>query len=367
MRRVFILGGGQLQLDLILEAKKMFFYTIVLDKDSNCPAKKWCDEFLQIDFTDKEEVLQKAKEYSIDMILTSAKESANLSACYVGEKLGLNTNSYQTALNTTDKSLMKKILIDNNIKTAPYTHLTSKNLKEWDTFPYLIKPADNSAGRGVSYGISQEGLKCSYDKAKKYSKGKKVLIEQYIDGTQYSVETISSHKEHQILAINEEQINKSPIIIEKSHSIPANISPELQEEIEQLTFKLLDIFDIHYGAAHIEFKVTDKGEIYVIELASRTGAAKSELINFAYGTSYSQLLILASLDALENIRHTLRKSITCKFIIDYETYKEYQQLKEEKRYLLFEPMQISKVDKDFQAYHLGESKGYYFILNKERR
>ena len=40
MRKIFILGGSQLQMDLILEAKKMFFYTIVLDGDKNCIGSK---------------------------------------------------------------------------------------------------------------------------------------------------------------------------------------------------------------------------------------------------------------------------------------------------------------------------------------
>ena len=60
MRKIFILGGSSLQLDLILEAKKMFFYTIVLDMDKNCIGSKWCDEFLHIDISNKELVFEKA-------------------------------------------------------------------------------------------------------------------------------------------------------------------------------------------------------------------------------------------------------------------------------------------------------------------
>ena len=118
MRKIFILGGSDLQLDLILEAKKMFFYTIVLDMNAECIGAKWCDEFLHINIANKELVLKKAKEYKIDVILTSATELGNITACYVGEKLKLNTNSYQTALNTTDKTLMKKILLRQDIATA---------------------------------------------------------------------------------------------------------------------------------------------------------------------------------------------------------------------------------------------------------
>ena len=111
MNKIFILGGSILQLDLILEAKKMFFYTIVLDMDENCIGASWSDEFLHINIADKETVLKKAREYNIDVILTSATEIGNVTACWVGERLGLKTNSYQTSLNTTDKKRMKEILL----------------------------------------------------------------------------------------------------------------------------------------------------------------------------------------------------------------------------------------------------------------
>ena len=54
-------------MDLILEAKKMFFYTIVLDGAKNCIGSKCCDEFIHFDFSNKELVLKKTLEYITDL------------------------------------------------------------------------------------------------------------------------------------------------------------------------------------------------------------------------------------------------------------------------------------------------------------
>lgn len=362
MRKIFILGGSNLQLDLILEAKKMFFYTIVLDMDENCIGKKWCDEFLPINIADKEAVLQKAKEYKIDVILTSATELGNVTACFVGEKLGLNTNSYETALNTTNKILMKKILQNANIKNAVFDVVDETLATSWNQFPCIVKPSDSSAGRGLSYCVNKDELPDAFKKAMRYATDKKILIEEYIEGVQYSCETVSSKSKHQIVAINSEYIHPLPHIMEVSHTIPAHIDNATKEQIKDIIPKILDGFNILYGASHIELRVTPNHEIYVIEIASRVGGMRSEMINFAYGINYSQLLLLSSLNNLTDLRYSRKEETICNFIINYEAYLKYKQLKGDSNYILFEPFKIPEVSKDFIAEHIGESKGYYFIL-----
>lgn len=362
MKKIFILGGSSLQLDLILEAKKMFFYTIVLDMEKECVGAKWCDEFLHINIADKEAVLNKAREYNIDVILTSATELGNITACYVGEKLGLHTNSYETALNTTNKIFMKEVLIKNNIQTAPYLVVTHQQEILWDTFPCIVKPADSSAGRGLSYCTHKDSFTKALKKGFQYSTSKELLIEEYIEGEQLSIETISCNGLHQIVAINREFINDLPNIMETSHILPAQIETQREKNLQLLVPKILDSFGIKYGACHIEVKIKPNGGIYIIELASRTGGMRSEMINLALGVNYSGLLLLASLNNLSEVRSSRNRKVRCNFILNYKTYEEYLALKNNPNFLLFEPFEIPIIEKDFQAEHIGESKGYYFIL-----
>tara|TARA_R110002033_G_scaffold9971_3_gene32731 strand:- start:2070 stop:3179 length:1110 start_codon:yes stop_codon:yes gene_type:complete len=368
MRKLFILGGSALQLDLILEAKKLFFYVIVLDMDETCIGKNWCDEFLHIDICDKEAVLKKAIEYKIDAILTSATELGNITACYVGEKLELNTNNYECALNTTNKMKMKEILKKHNIKTANYKYFEKEDLIDWKNFPCIVKPVDSSGGRGVYFCHNEEELANNYLKTLCFSRTKKVLVEEYIKGEQFSCETISVNGKHQLITITKEYIRDIPNIVETHQQIPANITEELNNKIEKLVDKILEIFEIKFGAGHIEIRIDDNENIYVVELASRIGGWRTEMLNLAYGISFSQLLLFSSLGVFRQLNHNrpIYNAIV-KIILSFKDYEEYLNLKQNYPNKIFEPRVIKEVEEQFLAYNLVEAKGYYFILEEVKR
>ncbi|WP_199744213.1 acetyl-CoA carboxylase biotin carboxylase subunit family protein [Legionella sp. km772] len=366
MKNLFILGGSQLQMDLILEAKKLFFYTFVLDKNPECMGAKWCDEFLAIDIADKELVLKLAKKYNIAAIVTSATELGNITACYVGEKLGLYTNSYQTALNTTNKLKMKRIVNSINVKTAQYSLLDKDNKAlNWSSFPAVVKPTDSSGGRGLTYVTSETELDLAINKARAYATNEQILIEEYIDANQYSIETISCNGKHQILAVTHEHIRKPPDILEKAHMIPAHLDSAAKSTLEKLIPHILDAFQIKYGACHIELKHLDNNELYLIEIASRTGGMRSEMINLAYGISYSQLLLLAALNIESALDIKPIREVWCKFIINYSMYEEYLADSKNPDLILLQPQLIKVSSKNFQANNLHESAGYYYTIKKD--
>ena len=148
--------------------------------------------------------------------------------------------------------------------------------------------------------------------------------------------------------------------------MPAIIDDVIEKKIRKVVYKILDIFNIQFGAAHIELKVDSDGQIYIIELASRIGGMRIEMINLAFGISYSQLLILSSLNMLSQIIYPLKyKTVQCKFLVDYETYQEYLDFKKNQDYVIFEPFPIPIIEKNFVAEHIGLSMGYYWVLSKK--
>ncbi|MBZ7954740.1 ATP-grasp domain-containing protein, partial [Campylobacter sp. W0018] len=207
-KHFFIIGGGDLQADLVISAKKDFV-THVFDYNENCFCKDLADYFHPISIADKEKILELAIKFNIVGIATAATELGNLTACYIGEKLNLGTNSYECAKNTTDKSLMKKVFEKHNINHAKYFILKDeKDLEQITQFPIIIKPSDRSAGRGVVKVFDKENLKKRFYEAKDLSYNKIVLAEEVLKGKQFSIETISSHGKHQIVAITEEYLRE---------------------------------------------------------------------------------------------------------------------------------------------------------------
>jgi len=334
--------------------------------DQDCIGSKYCDKFLNIDIANRELVLREAKKNNIDLILTSATEPGNVTACYVGEELKLNTNSYQTALNTTNKKLMKELFVANDIPIAEYRVIQNESdLLGWDFFPCIVKPVDSSAGRGVTYCESMHDAVLAINKAKKYSNSEDILIERYIDGKQYSCESISCSGEHQFVAINEEFIKSPPYVMELGHTIPAPIDVKLEAHIKKISCQILDVFNIQFGASHIEMKVDSEGQIYIIEIASRTGGMRTEMINLASGISYSQLLILSSMNMLNKIPFSITwRSVQCRFLVDYEAYRKYLKFKQSEKYIVLEPFPIPKINEEFLAENIGQSKGYFWVLLK---
>ncbi|HID0730115.1 TPA: ATP-grasp domain-containing protein [Campylobacter jejuni] len=369
-KHFFIIGGGSLQADLVKTAKKEFI-THVFDHDENCFCKNLGDYFHLISIANKEQILKLAQEYKIVGIATAATELGNLTACYVGEKLNLGTNSYECAKNTTDKSLMKKIFEKYNIGHAKYFLLKDeKDLEQIKEFPVVIKPSDRSAGRGVVKISSKKDLLTSYKIAKELSYNKIVLAEEVLEGRQFSVETISSHSKHQIVAITEEYIREGEFaddFLEKQDLTPARLAHFEKISIKTEIFKTLEAFNIKFGACHIEIKVKKIKNNYktkIIEIATRMGGWRDALILFSKNINFNKLLIQTCLkQKLQNIEDKTQNYCLLKIVFTKKDYEFYKKIKFYKKHLIIDELFFIEDKENFIEYSssLIDAKGYYYL------
>ncbi|MFB1635856.1 ATP-grasp domain-containing protein [Campylobacter jejuni] len=364
-KHFFIIGGGDLQADLVLHAKKDFI-THVFDYNENCFCKDLADYFHPISIADKEKILELAIKFNIVGIATAATELGNLTVCYIGEKLNLGTNSYECAKNTTDKSLMKKVFERNNINHAKYFILKDeKDLEQIANFPVVVKPSDRSAGRGVVKVFDKENLKKYFYKAKDFSYNKIVLAEEVLKGRQFSVETISSHGKHQIIAITEEYLREGEFandFLETQQLIPARINHFEKQLIESEIIRVLNAFKINFGASHIEIKLHNN-IVKIIEIASRMGGWRDVLAYHSYGIDYLQLLIQSSLkQELKKVNTKAKNFCLVKMIFTKEDYEFYKKLKTLKPQMIVKERIYVKNDENFSySSSLMDSKGYYYL------
>ncbi|HEG1497290.1 TPA: ATP-grasp domain-containing protein [Campylobacter jejuni] len=367
-KHFFIIGGGDLQADLVLHAKKDFI-THVFDYNENCFCKDVADYFHPISIADKEKILELAIKFNIVGIATAATELGNLTVCYIGEKLNLGTNSYECAKNTTDKSLMKKVFERNNINHAKYFILKDeKDLEQIANFPVVVKPSDRSAGRGVVKVFDKENLKKYFYKAKDFSYNKIVLAEEVLKGRQFSVETISSHGKHQIIAITEEYLREGEFandFLETQQLIPARINHFEKQLIESEIIRVLNAFRINFGASHIEIKLHNN-IVKIIEIASRMGGWRDVLAYHSYGIDYLQLLIQSSLkQELKKINTKAENFCLVKMIFTKEDYLFYKKIKSlYPEFLIKEKIHFNNIENFDYSSSLMDSKGYYYIKMK---
>ena len=99
------------------------------------------------------------------------------------------------------------------------------------TYPLIVKPTDRSGSRGVTKIEGPDGLEAAIHKALEDSFEKKVMIEEFVEGKEYSVECISYEGIHVFLALTEKRTTGAPNFIEKGHLQPAEVTPALRNQI----------------------------------------------------------------------------------------------------------------------------------------
>jgi biotin carboxylase len=163
--------------------------------------------------------------------------------------------------------------------------------------PLIVKPTDRSGSRGICKISSMSELKAAIAGACKQSFEKKALIEEYIEGQEYSVECISWNGEHNFLATTKKFTTGAPNFIETAHMEPADLSESEIEKIKKIVFRALDALEIKYGASHSEIKINSGGEIKVIEIGGRMGGdcIGSDLVFLSTGIDFVKAVIQISL------------------------------------------------------------------------
>lgn len=124
----------------------------------------------------------------------------------------------------------------------------------------------------------EDAFSCSFEK--------KVIVEEWIEGKEYSCECLSWQGKHYCLAITEKYTTGAPEYVETGHLEPA-LLPDA-DKVRQEVFRVLDILEVKNGASHTEFKIDDSGRIRMIEVGSRMGGdcIGSDLVPLATGVDY---------------------------------------------------------------------------------
>ncbi|WP_298247494.1 ATP-grasp domain-containing protein [uncultured Christiangramia sp.] len=301
MKKIAILGASYLQLPLVQKAKELGYETHCFAWDNTeAVCKNVADYFYPISVLDKESILLECEKVQIDGIITIATDICIPTISFVAEKLDLIANSSESAYISTHKLEMKNAFLKNNIKTPKIISFSNagQGFTNQLKFPLIVKPTDRSGSRGVSKVNTQIELLNAIEIAKEVSIEKKVLVEEFVEGTEVSVESISWKGEHYILAITDKVTTGEPHFVELEHHQPSTLSESILGNIRDETLKALDALDIKFGASHSEFKITRKDEIFLIEVGARMGGdfIGSHLVELSTGYDYLAGVIGISLN-----------------------------------------------------------------------
>ena len=275
MKAILILGGSSRYVHAVKRAKALGLRTVVADRNPQCPAATVSDAFYPVDIVDRDAVLAVARAEQIAGVL-ALNDYGVPTAAVVAKELGLPGISPEVAANATSKLAMRKIWSEKQVPSARFSDVTCidkvKNAAKEIGYPIIVKPACSLGGgsRGVSLVTHERELPGAVVFAQEYYEDKTVLVEEYLVGSEYSVEVLVWRGTARILGIGENVKNPPPYRVNKKIVYPAEMEPEKLSESREAIESALIALGMTQGMAHVEFCMTKTGP-KLIEIGARCG------------------------------------------------------------------------------------------------
>lgn len=301
-KKILFLGGFPQMIDIIKTAGNMGIYTVVVDRDSNSPAKKIADKSYNVSTDKINDLVQICREEKIDGIFNGF-EDFNI---HVAEKLckilslSFYSNKKQLEM-VTNKNSFKNLCKKNSIEIIEQYDL--ENAIKENKYPYIVKPVDSYGSRGIFICFNEEELRKGYLNAVESSFSKKAIIERFIDsniGTEFFY-TIVNGNIHLTATADRYtvKLEKNTVPLPVAEVFPSKIQKNKKLEMDKKLKRLIKDLEIKNGLVLIQ-AINDKENIYPYEMAYRfTGEQHYQLVKEQKGINLAEMMIKYCLN--ENI------------------------------------------------------------------
>ena len=291
-KRLLVLAAGILQVPVIKKAKEMGVYVIAADGDPNAVGLKYADKAIVVNITSEEDVLKVAREEQIDGVIHPCSEVSMNVMGRLNDELGLSGITREQAIRATNKHLMREAFEKGNAP-SPISILTENAENAWyhlqNDFASdgILKPSRNSGSRGiakVTSNMDKDDFLKAYNVAFNESRDKSVLIEQFIEGPEFSVEIIVWNGEVNVLTVTDKKTTGAPHFVELGHNQPSCYSKKEVETLKAAAVAGVKALGVNNCACHAEAKLMD-GKAYLMEIGARLGGdfISTELTHLSTG------------------------------------------------------------------------------------
>ena len=313
-----IVGAGVLQLPAIQKAKSLGLDVAVIDIDPNAPGVCYADKFYEVSTNDISGILAAAENYHPDGIMTLATDMPIRSVASVAEKYKLYAVTPSVAQRATDKIEMIRCFERYDIPHPWFEVITFeeelKDLLLKHSVPFIMKPNDSSGSRGVVLVKDYHEVRDAFLYSKSVSKSGLILVEEYMQGPEVSVEVMTIRGETTILAVTDKLTSGAPFFVEMGHSQPSQLPNETIEKIKEVAIKAVQAIGIDNSPSHVEIIVTEDGP-KLVELGARLGGdyITTYLVPLSTGVDMIQACILMALGQIPDITKKFEKGSAIRY------------------------------------------------------
>ena len=316
MQKILLLGGSAQQIIAIETAKRLGYYTVLCDYLTDNPGQYHADRFYLASTTDKERILQIAREEKIDGVLAYASDPAAPTAAYVAEALGLPGNPYESVNTLCNKDLFRQFLSDNGFNTPRALRIQSAS--ELDTIsdkvglPLIVKPVDSSGSKGVTVVRSFDEVAQAVEHALSFSRCKTAIIEEYIEKKHpYLIGGdvfVSNGKVIVWGLLNCHRDLKANPLVPVGKSFPLQLDRQDETAVHDTLQRLVDCLHIQSACMNVELIVDNKDRVFPVDIGPRAGGNMiPDLLSMVFGVDLVEMSVKAAMG--EPVNETVPQGI----------------------------------------------------------
>lgn len=166
-------------------------------------------------------------------------------------------------------------------------------------YPLILKPVDGLGSRGVTRIDGPQEVSGAWERAaslrgrtdlelSQFHPVDRFLVEQYIDGPEYSVEAVSAKGAHAVVAITEKITDGA---VERGHAQPARLTAGQESELVAYVGEFLTVMGLRDGLSHTEVRLSSAGP-RVIESHDRVGGGRiMDLTRHVHGVDLEEYAV----------------------------------------------------------------------------
>ena len=274
MKKILLLGSGELGKEFVIAAKRAGQYVIACDRYDNAPAMQVADEREVFSMLDGDALDAAVKKHHPDIIVPEI-EAIRVEKLFEYENQGVQVVPSARAVNFTMnrraiRDLASRVL---GLRTAKYfyakTYDEFKKAADEIGFPCVVKPLMSSSGHGQSYVHNDGELEAAFRNAMEGSRGdvKEVIIEEFIDfDSEFTLLTVTQKNGDTLFCPPIGHVQKAGDYRESWQ--PYKISDEALAKAQEMAAAVTKALT-GAGIWGVEFFLTKQGEVIFSELSPR--------------------------------------------------------------------------------------------------
>lgn len=297
-KKILINGAGRGCFNLIKTANAMGLYTIVTGMEGPCIplANK---AYREVHPGHPEEVLKVAKGENVDAVVTCCNDMGLESVGYCCDSLNLCGLSRKAAQASSNKLLLKELLVNNNVRTARFCKIRNKDeLNEAATnihFPLIVKATDLQGSRGITIVRKEDDLDVAFDEAMSLTHKDYCIVEEFIEGKEFGAQAFVYKGEVLFVLPHGDDVFIGKTAVPIGHYMPYEINDDLRKDIEKQAIGAIKAVGLDNCAVNIDFIEKDN-KAYIIELTGRGGAnGLTDITGRYFGINYYEMIIQMAL------------------------------------------------------------------------